>query len=574
MKRVKITEKQAERLGLNKINKNNSIGLKEGIKNIVKISKEQYNRIFASGLINEEVAGGLSRVDKSFKKTFSGKNIQNLDSVSEDKFNITKPNRSIPTATQKFGKPIMESEDQIKKETIELIKFLYRKSEEFSPFWTEHGLTYDDICKALLGKNLIINANGKYELSKTLGSPQQAIQAVEDELRDLTQGEEGQEGEEKIEPSQEIEEDNYPAGAANDSNAPWNQTDSNRTSPMKPKHIILHVIAYNGEIALLKSADGTLYVFFYQNVDKKVLKNYASVEMTHVGKDEDGNPDYDYGDDFDIDDQVFTNYVNDNLDKLSKGEGVNDYEQGIDIIKIDDGLKNELMSLYDKDKSIAKALGPIEETWDDTFSNFKDQFTKKTNTHPSEDPKAKQSRIVTKLAELKAKEEQRKEKEVADLQARNASGSDIEETTGAASSGAFTGPLTQPVVKREMPDVPIVGETTAGSGSVGAYDANALPGINRDGSFKETKKTNAQKKTQMSGGGFVKFNDCTKLNNKPAGSGCSKGAVDNVVSVKKTKGNVTAPSLSEDAIYETIAKKTGKSIESIKTIIESKKSKA
>ena len=44
--------------------------LKEGTKNLVKITKEQYNRIFASGLIKEsnEVAGGLNRIDKSFKK--------------------------------------------------------------------------------------------------------------------------------------------------------------------------------------------------------------------------------------------------------------------------------------------------------------------------------------------------------------------------------------------------------------------------------------------------------------------------------------------------------------------------
>jgi len=558
MKRVKITEKQAECLGLNKINKTNSIELKEGVKNIVKISKEQYNRIFASGLINEEITGGLTRVDKSFKKTFSGKNIQNLDSVSEDNFNNTKPN--------------MDNDDQIKKETIELIKYLYRKSEEFSPFWVEYDLTYDNICKVLLGKNLIIDANGKYELSKTLGSPEQAIQAVEDELRELTQGKLGQE--QKSDVSQEIEEDNYPAGTNDDLNAPWHETDSNRTSPIKPKHIILHVVAYNDEIALLKSNDNTLYVFFYQNVNRSVLRDYASVERTYLGKDEDGDPVYDDVDDIEIDDEVITNYVNDNLDTLSKGEGFNDYEQGVDIVKIDDELKNELMSLYDKDKNIAKILGPIEETWDDTFKNFKDQFTKRPNTRPNEDPKAKQSRIVTKLAELKAKEQQRKEKEAAELQARNAAGSDIDETTGAASSGAFTGPLTVPVVKKEMPEVPIVGEMTVGSGSMGAYDANALLGINRDGSFKETKKTNAQNKTQMSGGGFVEFNDCTKLNNKPVGAGCSKGAVDNVVSVKKTKGNITAPSLSEETIYETIAKKTGLSVEAVKMIIEFKKSKA
>jgi hypothetical protein len=103
------------------------------------------------------------------------------------------------------------------------------------------------------------------------------------------------------------------------------------------------------------------------------------------------------------------------------------------------------------------------------------------------------------------------------------------------------------MVNREMPvetnhlDVPIVKEFE--SDSVGPYDANALPGIKRDGSFKETKPTKAQKNTQYAGGSFVEMGDCTKMNNKPAGSGCSQGAVDNVVKLKKTGSNVNAPSL-------------------------------
>jgi hypothetical protein len=61
----------------------------------------------------------------------------------------------------------------------------------------------------------------------------------------------------------------------------------------------------------------------------------------------------------------------------------------------------------------------------------------------------------------------------------------------------------------------------------------------------KTKQTKAEKNTQWAGGAFVDFNDCTKLNNKPAGAGCSQGAVDNVVKLKKTSGNINAPSLSK-----------------------------
>jgi hypothetical protein len=43
------------------------------------------------------------------------------------------------------------------------------------------------------------------------------------------------------------------------------------------------------------------------------------------------------------------------------------------------------------------------------------------------------------------------------------------------------------------------------------------------------------------------MDDCTKLNNnkKAQNGGCSTGAVDNVVKLQKTKGNINAPSLAE-----------------------------
>ena len=118
------------------------------------------------------------------------------------------------------------------------------------------------------------------------------------------------------------------------------------------------------------------------------------------------------------------------------------------------------------------------------------------------------------------------------------------------SSGPFVGALStkKGPIKRELntPDVPVVYETTTASPStVGPYDANALQGINRDGSYKKTPKTNAEKKTQWAGGSMVSFDDCTKLNNnkEAQNGGCSTGAVDNVVKQKKTSSNVNAPSL-------------------------------
>ena len=431
--------------------------LKEGVKNVVKISKEQYNRIFAT--INEnDPKGGLTRVDKSFKKEFAGKDIQNLKSVSEDDFKISKPNKSLPTPVSgKFMKPITEDigSNDIKKEIQELIKYLYRKSEELSPFWEQNGLSYDDICKALLSKNLIIDKGGKYEVSKKLGSPQAAMQSIEDELQNLIKPGSEVEATETA-PEMETESGSLPVGAANDSRAPFNQKDDT-TTPIQSKDPQLSVVAYNGEVALLQGPDGALYTFYYHDMDRKQFADYATLGRTYVGKDEDGQPEYEYSDEFEVDGDVIGHYVNDNLSKLTKGEGLEAYESGIDLVKVDEPLKQELSSLYDKDKGMSGILNPIDEvTEPEAIDDFKQSI--KVATTPTNKPKPDQSKIVAKLKELKAKEQSRRQS------AGEIEEEELDEMTGASSSGTFTGPLGGAVVKREMPTTPVVSEAEIGKG--------------------------------------------------------------------------------------------------------------
>ena len=62
-----------------------------------------------------------------------------------------------------------------------------------------------------------------------------------------------------------------------------------------------------------------------------------------------------------------------------------------------------------------------------------------------------------------------------------------------------------------------------------------------------TMSESAFDETLVDGGEFVEFDDCTKLNNNKEAQkgGCSTGAIDNVVKLKKTPRNVNAPSLSK-----------------------------
>jgi hypothetical protein len=109
-------------------------------------------------------------------------------------------------------------------------------------------------------------------------------------------------------------------------------------------------------------------------------------------------------------------------------------------------------------------------------------------------------------------------------------------------------------------------DESGGIGSVGAYDTPGFPPskfmgtsgkkgkapVNKGVTHKKTTipggtfiKESAFDKTQWAGGEFVEFDDCTKLNNnkEAQNGGCSTGAIDNVVKLKKSKSNVNAPSL-------------------------------
>lgn len=478
----------------------------------IKVTKEQFDRIFIKNL-NER----FDSVDMAFNKAFSGAKINNL---GEDNFRISNRNTSLDSPSQgEFGKSLFEAESQIDAEIKELIKYLYGKTDKISTYWEKNGLSYDDIIDTLLTKNMIINNYGSYQISKSLGSAEEALKKIKSELSLLVRTEENVE-----------ETSNLPLGAEYDSNAPW--LDKDYTKPKKAKKNEYDVVAINKEAAILKDSTGSYFYFYFGHINKKDLIDYAEVEKRFIGKDEDGEPEFELSDDFEINDSVISNYVNTNLPNLSKGNGIDDYELTIDLVKIDQPLKNELLSIYDKDKEFVRVLSSINEI--NAFDMLKKHTIKSTNNRSDE-------KMNIEKLESMAKNFARLYEKPYDLILRDLKNKyGIEEITTAASSGAFTPALSS--------EPEIVSELTAGSGAMGQYDANALPNITRDGSFKKGKTPKAFKKTQYSGGSMVNFDkDCVNLNNKnKAGKGgCSTGAIDNVVKLKKTTGNINAPSLQE-----------------------------
>lgn len=283
-----------------------------------------------------------------------------------------------------------------------------------------------------------------------------------------------------------IEED-YPAGAEFDSRAPYNREDSKTVRGTSPSKNYVEIKYMNPEIAIFKdNSSGDLYVFYYANLDKDVLEPYADrYGFT------DSQGDMEYYDDFDITDETIENYVNDNFQSIKKGIGVNDFESNDNmLVKIDGELKDDLLHLHDKDSRLVMVLQPIAES------------------------------------------------------------------TYATSSGAYTALFSPTDEKPEEYDdkklPPVVTEMDSADAGNFGYDNPGLVGVSRNGDYsKNPKKTKAQKNTQWAGGAFVKMDNCTKLNNNKTAQngGCSTGAADNVVKLQKTKGNINAPSLSENKKY-------------------------
>ena len=571
MKKIKITEKQAQLLGLTKK------PLTEGVKNKLKITKEQYDRIFGKA-INEamfspevKIKGGESRNDKSFKKSFpTNSDVVNLNPIGEEEegspFNIKKRNTlgspKIPNEIQKFSKPIFENESNTHDELKGLIEVLYGKSTQLSPFWKQNGLTYDKICLELLKNNpALIKSTGDdtYVITKAIGDKDATLKAIEDKLVSIMKPKE--EALDEVDAFDEL---------------PDNPVNGPSDIPMGVKSNF-EVLAFNRDIAILKSKKDGLILFNYGHLtvdDKAGFEEIADMlgkrSKEYIGKYQ-GAPEFEYGD-FDIDEDILSAYVDKNINNLTKGYGVEGLMNGDEIIMTNDELKKELLDLYSNDLNIKKALNSEGLNEEDGLDPVRDRikrdmasgFVNKLN----HDKKSDEEKMDA-LKRLRAKELERRRK-----------AGELEETSlggggaGSGDMGVFGTPSNAPVGKFGEPLKRTFKEGAESNGDViGQYTTPAFKMKKNHTDFAET-KPKAFQKTQWADGGFVEFDDCTKLNNKPAGSGCSAGAVDNVVKIKKTKGNVNAPSLSENKIYETIAKQTGKSINEIKRIIKAKIDKA
>lgn len=253
--------------------------------------------------------------------------------------------------TQDQYKLILESTSSIKidssvKEPLNnFIMSLYLEpgKKDLDVFFLKMGVTYADLISYLKSVGVISQDKSGIRVKNFFGKafsqePDLAKQeklAEIDGISNVLMKDENAPWSKKKEEITEI--DNYPAGIENDSQQSFNQKPQ-RTQE-RPINQEFTPIAFNYEISLLKGQDG-LYVFYYDEIPRDELPN-SEFELT-------------------IED--IADYVNNNLHTISKGVGIEDYERGVQLVKIDEPLRNDLISIYNKDKKLVSALATLEET--------------------------------------------------------------------------------------------------------------------------------------------------------------------------------------------------------------------
>jgi hypothetical protein len=244
---------------------------------------------------------------------------------------------------------------------------LYNNPEaiETYEFWGKNGISYEQAMSDMLDKGLILKDKNSYVLTRKFKGmlfpkPEDALEAVAEHLGSYKTSS-------KTNTKNELDESG---------DEPWNINEPELRRPT-PKSNQFKTIAFNNEIAILKSPSGDKFVFYFLDL----LKQLKSQIRVSIGNDLDGEPDYEVPDNIDIDGQMIDVYIDDNLPKLSGGVGLKDFEEGRDLVKIDPELNQYLRNMYSESKSIVNALNPMMENI--TPDNSKEAIKNQIETKPT-----------------------------------------------------------------------------------------------------------------------------------------------------------------------------------------------
>lgn len=150
----------------------------------------------------------------------------------------------------------------------------------------------------------------------------------------------------------------YPTGAQNDPNAPYNREDPEAEIEGKSKNgpssgIEFKVAEMDSEYALLKDPKDpkSLYAAWIDDPKGIGLEEYRESYRNAIGKDEDGDIDYDV-ESGEITEESIENWIWNEVEKKDIGEGIDDLESGnFIVVKFDDEVAIDIYDTYAKAKS-------------------------------------------------------------------------------------------------------------------------------------------------------------------------------------------------------------------------------
>jgi|LauGreDrversion4_2_1035121.scaffolds.fasta_scaffold304360_2 hypothetical protein len=89
------------------------------------------------------------------------------------------------------------------------------------------------------------------------------------------------------------------------------------------------------------------WAFYYDDISNKDFGEYEEVDKIFYGYDEDDEAEWEYDwENYDPSEEAKLQYVNENVGKLSIGKGLQDWENGIELVQINQSLAHEFLSNY------------------------------------------------------------------------------------------------------------------------------------------------------------------------------------------------------------------------------------
>ena len=116
----------------------------------------------------------------------------------------------------------------------------------------------------------------------------------------------------------------------------------------RPESFDLVKDLYKETILILKDKKSQkLWAFYYDDIPVKDFAEFDELDTVFHGYDEDNDPDWEYDlENYEPSEEAKLEYVNYNIKGFQIGKGLHDWENGIELVEINQSLAHEFLSNY------------------------------------------------------------------------------------------------------------------------------------------------------------------------------------------------------------------------------------